>query len=108
MAAQRNFPRRTLEQAHRVPRVIKEKNGGNPWPTAQVAKALGLGARSGNFYYITAASRDYSLTEGTRETAEISLTDLGRRAVYPESDADQQQAYLDAFLQVELFRKVLL
>lgn len=107
MARQRTFPRRTLEQALRVPRVIKEKNGGNPWATPQVAKALGVGASSGNFYYITAASRDYGLTRGTRDAAEISLTDLGRRAVYPESDPQQHQAYLDAFFSVDLFREVL-
>ena len=77
MAAQRNFPRKTLDQALRVARIIKEKNGGNPWPSVQVADALGLGRRGGNFYYITAASRDYGLTEGTRETAEIKLTDRG-------------------------------
>jgi hypothetical protein len=104
----RNYPRRTLEQALRVPRVIREKNGGNPWPSEQVADALALGRKSANFFYISAASRDYGLTEGTRETAEISLTALGRRAVYPQSDLEQQQAYLDAFLHVETFRKVLL
>jgi hypothetical protein len=108
MATKRTFPARTLEQALRVPRVIREKNGGNPWATTEVAKALGLGVRSGNLYYVTAASRDFGLTEGTRETAMISLTDLGRRAVYPQSEADEQQALLDAFLHVDVFRKVLL
>jgi len=103
----RPYPRRTLEVALRVPRALKEKNGGNPWPSDLVAEALGIGAGGGNFFYISAASRDYGLTAGTRETAEISLTELGRRAVYPESDAAQQQAYLDAFLSVESFRKVL-
>jgi hypothetical protein len=107
MAVQRPFPRRTLEIALRVPRALKDKNGGNPWPSDQVAKALGIGAKGGNFYYISAASRDYGLTIGSRETAEIALTELGRRAVYPESDDARQQAYMDAFLSVELFRKVL-
>jgi hypothetical protein len=107
MPAQRTFPRKTLDQALRVPRALKDKNGGNPWPPDQVAKALGLGARGGNFYYIAAASRDYKLTAGSRDTAEIALTELGRRAVYPSSDSEQAQAYLDAFLQVEPFRKVL-
>jgi hypothetical protein len=64
-------------------------------------------ARNGNFFYISAASRDYGLAEGTRETAEIALTDLGRRAVYPESVSEQSQALVDAFLNVDAFRKVL-
>jgi hypothetical protein len=107
MPVQRPFPAKTLEQALRVPQALKDKNGGNPWPPDQVASALGIGARGGNFYYLAAASRDYGLTLGSRDTAEISLTDLGRKAVYPQSDAEQAQAYLDAFLQVEVFRRVL-
>jgi hypothetical protein len=89
------------------PRALKEKNGGNPWPPDQVAKALGLGAKGGHFYYLAAASRDYGLTTGSRDTAEIALADTGRRAVYPPSDDAQAQAFLDAFLNVDLFKKVL-
>jgi hypothetical protein len=105
--AQRTFPRKTLEQALRVPRAIKEHNGGNPWPPDQVADALGVGRKGGNFFYIAAASRDYGLTEGSRDTTQISLTELGRRAVYPESDTDEKAAQVGAFLNVDVFRRVL-
>jgi hypothetical protein len=107
MPAQRPYPRRTVEQALRVPTAIKEKNGGNPWAPDQVAQALGLGEKGGNFYYVAAASRDYGLTTGSRDTAEIALTDLGRKAVFPQSDTAQSEAYLEAFLHVDAFRKVL-
>jgi hypothetical protein len=107
MPAQRTFPRKTLEQALRVPRALRENNGGNPWAPDQVAEALGVGPRGGNFFYISGASRDHGLTEGSRDTAQISLTDLGRRAVYPESDADENAALLEAFLYVDVFRRVL-
>jgi hypothetical protein len=107
MAAQRNFPRRTVEQALRIPQALKEYNGGNPWSSGEVGKAIGTGAKSSNFFYISTASRDYGLTLGTRDTAEISLTELGRRAVYPQSGGEQQQARLEAFLKVDLFRQVL-
>jgi hypothetical protein len=107
MPAPRPFPRRTLEQALRVPRALKEYNGGNAWPSGDVAGALDLGPRSGNFFYISAASQFYGLTEGTRDTREISLTDLGRRAVYPQSDRQEQEALVEAFLRVEPFRAVL-
>jgi hypothetical protein len=49
-----SFPSRTLENALRVPEALKEKNGGNPWPPAQVADAMGVGAKSGNFFYVRA------------------------------------------------------
>src|SRR4051794_5122922 len=100
MASKYIFPRRTLEQALRVPTAIHENNGGNPWPPSQVAAALGVGPKTTNFYYITAASRDYGLTSGTRETAEISLTDLGRRAMFPQSDSEERAAKQQAFLRV--------
>lgn len=102
----RDFPRKTLEDSIRVPSVIKEKNGGNPWAPGEVATAVKLGAKSGNFYYLTAASRDYGMTEGTRDTPEIALTPLGRRIVSPTDPDDYQPALREAFFKVDLFRKV--
>lgn len=107
MATSRPYPRRTLEQALRVPHALKDFNGGEPWAPEHVAKALGLGAQGGNFFYVSAASRDYGLTEGSRDTGVIALTALGRRATYPQSDAEEEQAKRDAFLSVEPFRRVL-
>jgi hypothetical protein len=101
------FPRRTLEQALRIPLALREHNGGNPWPPAEVAAAIGVGGKTPNFFYITTAARDYGLTTGSRDAAEIALTDLGRRAVYPESDAQEYQARLQAFLSVPPFGGVL-
>ena len=102
----RDFPRKTLEDAIRVPSVIKENNGSNPWAPGEVATAVKLGAKSGNFYYLTTASRDYGMTEGTRDTADISLTPLGRRIVSPTDPSDYQPALREAFFKVDLFRKV--
>jgi len=101
------FPRRTLEQALRVPLALREHNGGNPWSPGEVATAIGVGGKTPNFFYITTAARDYGLTIGSRDASEIALTDLGRRAVYPESDAQERQARLEAFLSVPAFRGVL-
>lgn len=102
----RDFPRKTLEDAIRVPSVIKEKNGSNPWAPGEIATAVKLGAKSGNFYYLTTASRDYGMTDGTRDTPELSLTPLGRRIVSPTDPADYQPALREAFFKVDLFRKV--
>lgn len=104
---ERPYPRRALEQALRIPRAIRDHNGGKPWPAAEVAKALNIGAKSGNFFYLTSASKQYGLTEGTSRTSEISLTDLGRRAVYPDSPEQERAALKEAFLHVLVFRRVL-
>lgn len=104
---ERPYPRRTLEQALRVPRTLRDKNGGQPWTSGEVAKALNLGPKSSNFFYLSSASKQYGLTEGTRDTPEISLTELGRRAVFPSSSDEERTALRDAFLNVSSFRRVL-
>jgi hypothetical protein len=103
----RPYPRRTVEQALRIPRALRDHNGGKPWPATEVAKALDIGSKSGNFFYLTSASKQYGLTEGTSRTSEISLTELGRRAVYPSSAEEERAALREAFLHVPVFRRVL-
>ena len=105
--SKRPYPRRSVEQALRIPRALRDHNGGKPWPATEVAKALDIGAKSGNFFYLTSASKQYGLTEGTSRTADISLTDLGRRAVYPSSADEESAAVREAFLNAPVFRKVL-
>src|SRR5579863_288214 len=65
----RSFPVVALEEAIRLPIQIKEKNGGNPWSPQDLAAAIGGSAKTTGFFYLTAGSRDYGLTEGTRYTA---------------------------------------
>jgi hypothetical protein len=105
--APRPYPKVPLAKALEIAQKIKELNGGEPWTPAQVAKAIGMGSRSPDFYYVTAASRDFGLTIGTRETATVSLTDLGREVAYAPSLEVEQSKKLEAFYKIELFGKVL-
>ena len=50
-----------------------------------------------NFYYLTASSRDYGFTNGTRETVNVELNDLGRKYVYAQSQEDLLEAVWCAF-----------
>jgi hypothetical protein len=102
MALTRPYPRKPLEQALRVPQVLKNYNGGNPWSPSQVANALGVGAKTANYFYVTTASRDFGLTTGTRDTSEIALTELGRQTVYPRSNEEERKSLLEAFLKRQL------
>jgi len=88
-----------------VPRAIKENNGGKPWAPDQIAASIGMGM-SGAFYYLTATARDHGLTEGTRDASEISITELGRKAVYPASPEEESETLLKAFFKIDIFRKV--
>lgn len=101
------YPQVPLERAITVAQQLKAKNGGNPWATEDVAAAVGLGAKTNEFYYLTAASRDFGLTEGTRNTTQISLTELGRKLVYARTADEELAAKKEAFLGIDIFKKVL-
>jgi len=103
----RPYPRNTLENALRVANCLKDYNAGNPWPPGEVASALEMGAKGGAFFYLTGASRDYNLTEGSRDTDKISLTALGKRVIYPNSPEEELAAKREAFLSIDVFRQVL-
>ena len=105
--AQYPFPRRSIEDALRVATAIRTHNGGEPYDPQEIAKVLNVGGKTGNFFYLTTASRDYGFTKGARDAAEISLTPLGKQAVYPGSDAEAADAKLRAFLNVPKFKGVL-
>lgn len=103
----RPYPRATLEECLKVPYALKEKNGGNPWDPTQIAKAVGLGKGNPDFWYLTAASRDFGFTEGTRDTAEIKLLEPGRRLVYAPDKQTEAKLKMEAFLRIAIFRGVL-
>lgn len=103
---QRSFPRVTFVRAIRIAQKIKELNGGNPWPPEDVARALEVGASTGSFFYITASSRDFGLTVGTRDSERIELTPLGRAIVYAPDAESEKNKKIEAFFKVDVFRKV--
>lgn len=103
----RPFPKSPLSKALLIPQKIKEHNAGDPWTPALVAEALNMGARGDDIYYITASSRDFGLTVGTRDSKTIALTELGRALVYAPSPEIEASKKLEAFHKVELFSKVL-
>lgn len=106
-APRRAYPRATLEDALKIPQLLKDKNGGNPWPTDEVAKALDLTKAANPFFYMAAASRAFGLTEGSRDTAEIALTELGRDIIYAPSKDAETKLKKKAFQNVDLFARVL-
>lgn len=103
--AKRTFPKVTIEECRKIADDIKQFNAGNPWAPKEIASVLKM-AMSNNFFYITAASRDYNLTIGTRDSEKIELSELGRRLVYPKSPQEEAEAIQEAFRNVELFRNV--
>lgn len=103
----RPFPTVTLEDALKIPLKIKELNGGNPWTPQDVAKAVTGGSyKTTPFFYLTAAARDYGLTDGTRDAAKIALAEIGRRYVYAPNPEAESEALKEAFFHVPIFKAV--
>ena len=46
----RPYPRVTLEKALRIPLALNAKNGGNSWPPADVAVAVGFSPKNSDFF----------------------------------------------------------
>ncbi len=107
VVVERPFPRMSVSDALRVPQAIKDKNNGNAYASEDVAKAINLGARGNQFFYLSAASRDYGFTIGSRDSEKIELTELGRKAVYPSSSSERLAALVDGFRNVPVFDNVL-
>jgi hypothetical protein len=103
----RPYPRSTLEEALKIPLALKDKNGGNSWPPEDVAKALNLAKTTNDFFYLAAASRDFGLTEGSRDSEQISLTQFGRDVVYAPSKAEEEKLLKEALTKVDIFKRVL-
>jgi hypothetical protein len=101
------FPRATLEKALQLPSALKEHNGGNPWDTDELRKAVGASTGGNNWFYLAAASRDYGLTSGSSSTETIGLENLGREIVYAPNEAAELESKKSAFMRVEVFKKVL-
>src|SRR6266850_6908836 len=101
------FPRATLEQALKIPYAIKELNGGNPWEPDEVRKAIGAGTGGNAFFYLTAASRDYGLSIGTKDAEKIGLAELGRDIAYAPNPETEYKLKFRAFLNVDIFKRVL-
>jgi hypothetical protein len=99
------FPYWDLEKSIEVVRVIHEKAGGIA-DNAQVATLLGYsGVENGNFRTRMSAARMFGLTE-TADDRRIRVTARGRSIIAPVTPAESRRGRLDAFMEVELFRKV--
>lgn len=105
-AATRNYPRVSLEESLKIAQKIKEFNGGNSWESAEVAKAIGMAPRSTNFWYITASSRDFGFTIGTRDTKKIEIAPLGREIFYAPDASVERAKKIESFFGIAIFKSV--
>jgi hypothetical protein len=104
--SRRQFPQYALQDALSIPHAIKDKTNGNPCDTELVAKAVDLSKQSGKFFYLCASARDYGLTIGSRDTAQIALDEIGRAIVYAPDLASRRSKQIEAFFKIDKFKSV--
>ena len=104
--SRRPFPQNSLQDALSIPQAIKDKTNGNPCDTELVAKAITLSKQGAKFYYLCASARDYGLTIGSRDTAQIALDEIGRAIVYAPDPASRRIKQIEAFFKIDKFKKV--
>lgn len=98
------FPYYSLDKSIDVPKVIHERAGGR-CGRGQLAGLLGYsGVKNGGFLTRISAAKMFGLIEENGDT--ITLTDRARKILSPVRPSDAEQARLDAFMAVELYKKV--
>jgi len=98
------FPYYTLEKSIEVARVLHERAGGR-CARPQLASMLGYSAvKNGGFLTRLSAAKMFGLVETLGES--VALTERSKRILSPVRPSDAAQAKLDAYMSVELFRRV--
>jgi hypothetical protein len=98
------FPYYSLVKSVEAARVVHEKAGGR-CTKAQLASLLSYsGVQNGGFLTRLSAARMFGLLEVFNDT--VSLTDRARKLLSPVRASDAEQALLEAFMAVDLYRRV--
>lgn len=100
-----DFPKRTLQDALRVPQAL-EKNGGQPMPPIDTAMAMEISPGSFRFRNLLSASIKYGLTKGTEKATVVELLAGGESVISPKSADERAQALVAAALRPPTFRKI--
>jgi len=103
----RPYPQLPLEKVLGVPIAIKEANGGNPLEPEQIAAFCKVSPKSSDLVYLLSASLRFGLTVGTSSSDKVALSETGRELVYAPSKDKEDALKKQAFLSVEIFRKVI-
>lgn len=100
------FPNYSIEESTHIGFILKEYNAGNPWSPAEIARVLGGSCKSTSFFYLSAASRAYGFTVGTRDAKIIELTALGHKYVYASSPEEEYGCIYEAFNNIQILKDV--
>ncbi len=97
------LPRKSLEQALRVARALREVYAGGParWP--QIAEAMGISAGNQVNKYFLWSAQAYGLIE--KEEDAYSLSEIGRKILAPTKANEEKEAQVRALMTPVIFSR---
>jgi hypothetical protein len=105
--SQSDVPRHTLPEALRIAQALNDEFAKQPTKPFYVAEAIDVSPSSSRFRTLSGAAVAYGLTNGAYNAAEISLTEIGRRAVAPTAEGDDLLAKREALMRPRVIREFL-
>lgn len=90
-----DLPRRTLDDALKIPRVIRDEYAGKLATWEDIAKALGFSPTNANNKYLLWAATAYGLIEKA-EDGQYRLTETARKILSPTYDGERQEGIIKA------------
>ncbi|WP_149499008.1 hypothetical protein [Roseiconus lacunae] len=88
------LPRRTLEQAMRIPEVLHSTYAGISASRKDICGTLEIGETSPNTHYLLSAAQAYGLI--TKEEDQFLLSETGRKIVAPTFEGEDREAQIKA------------
>ena len=100
------FPKNTLEDAITILKAIDEKNAGNPMHATDLCSAVGFASLDWRFTDLLKSANLYGLVNGSGSKALVHVEPIGQEIISPSSSQERRKALLEAFKNVEDFKKV--
>ncbi len=97
------LPRKSLEQALRVARALRDVHAGGPAQWTQIAEAMGISAGAQVNKYFLWSAQAYGVIE--KDGDSYSLTEIGRKILAPTNATEDKEALVRALMTPVLFSR---
>ena len=97
------LPRKSLEQALRVARALRDVHAGGPAKWPQIAEAMGISAGNQVNKYFLWSAHAYGLVDKDDDT--YSLSEIGRKILAPTNANEDKEAQVRALMTPVLFSR---
>ena len=97
------LPRKSLEQALRVARALRDVHAGGPAKWPQIADAMGISAGNNVNKYFLWSAQAYGLIE--KEEDAYSLSEIGRKILAPTKANEDKEAQVRALMTPVIFSR---